>query len=130
MKKINATKKLWKLYSVDRIRYRDAFRDSVIFSINILSTFAEVIPSWKNILNFYKFVSMFYCVQPRCPHCVKIVRFRSFSGPYSVRMRENMDQKNSEYGQFLRSVQIFIESDNFFSQILFIKYLTRKQRMI
>ena len=130
MKKINATKKLWKLYSVVRIRYRDAFSDPVIFGINILSTFAEVIPSWKNIPNFYKFVSMFYCVQLRYPHFVKIVRFRSFSGPYSIRTRENMDQKNSEYGQFLRSVQIFIESDNFFSQILFIKYLTRKQRMI
>ena len=28
--------------------------------------------------------------------------------PYSCRMRENTDQKNSEYGHFLRSV-IFIE---------------------
>ena len=44
-------------------------------------------------------------------HCVKNVRIRSFSGPYfpafelnistySVRMRENKDQKNSEYGHF------------------------------
>ena len=49
-------------------------------------------------------------------HCVKSVRFRSFSGPYypafglnsispySVRMRENTDQKTSEYEHFLRSV--------------------------
>ena len=29
--------------------------------------------------------------------------FWSFSGPYSVPMRENMDQKNSEYGHILRS---------------------------
>ena len=47
-------------------------------------------------------------------HCVKSVRIRSFSGPYfpafrlsispySVRMRENTDQKNSEYGLLLRS---------------------------
>ena len=53
-------------------------------------------------------------------HCVKSVRIRSFSGPYfprnrteyeeitsispySVRIRENTDQKNSEYGQFLHS---------------------------
>ena len=28
----------------------------------------------------------------------------SFSGPYSVQMRENKDQKNSEYGHFSRSV--------------------------
>ena len=47
-------------------------------------------------------------------HCVKNVDIRSFSGlyfpafgilterysPYSVRVRENMDQKNSEYGHF------------------------------
>ena len=28
------------------------------------------------------------------------VRVRSFSGPYSVEMWENTDQKNSEYGHF------------------------------
>ena len=44
-----------------------------------------------------------------CPssniHCVKSVRIRSFSGPYffAFRMRENTDQKNSEYGHFSRS---------------------------
>ena len=31
-------------------------------------------------------------------HCVKHVRIRGYSGPYSVRMRENTDQNNSEYG--------------------------------
>ena len=36
-------------------------------------------------------------------HCVKSIRIRSFSGPYSVRMRENTDQKNSEYEYFSRS---------------------------
>ena len=36
-------------------------------------------------------------------HCGKNVRVRSFSGPYSVRMQENKDQKNTEYGHFLRS---------------------------
>ena len=36
-------------------------------------------------------------------HRVKIVRIRSYSGPYSVRMRENTDQKNFEYGHFSRS---------------------------
>ena len=36
-------------------------------------------------------------------HCVKGVRMRSYSGPYSVRMRENTDQNNSEYGHFSRS---------------------------
>ena len=33
-------------------------------------------------------------------HCVRNVRIRSFS--YSVRMRENTDQKNSKYGHFSR----------------------------
>ena len=34
-------------------------------------------------------------------HCVKSVRIRS----YSVRMRENVEQNNFEYGHFLRSAQ-------------------------
>ena len=48
-------------------------------------------------------------------HYVKSVRISSFSGPYFpafglrispywVHMRENMDQNNSEYGHFSRSV--------------------------
>ena len=34
--------------------------------------------------------------------CMKSVRIWSFSGPYPARMRENTDQKNSEYGHFSR----------------------------
>ena len=55
-------------------------------------------------------------------HCVKSVRIRSYSGPYfpavelikihcispySVRMRENTDKNNSEYGHFSRSYADF-----------------------
>ena len=29
--------------------------------------------------------------------------YSEFSGPYSVRMRENTDQKNSEFGHFSRN---------------------------
>ena len=36
-------------------------------------------------------------------HCVKMFGSRSFSGPYSVQMWENMDQKNSKYGDYLRN---------------------------
>ena len=43
-------------------------------------------------------------VNCRSFHCVKSVRIWSYSGPYSVRMRENTDQNNSEYGQVSRSV--------------------------
>ena len=65
-------------------------------------------------------------------HCVKSVRIRSFSGLYfprirtgyveirsiflySVRMWENMDQKNSEYKHFSSSV-------NFFSKVFWWRY--------
>ena len=37
-------------------------------------------------------------------HCVQSVRIQSYSGLYSVRIPENTDQNNSEYGHFLRSV--------------------------
>ena len=37
------------------------------------------------------------------PHYVKSVCIRIDSGPYSVKMRENADQNNSEYGHFSRS---------------------------
>ena len=37
--------------------------------------------------------------------------------PYSVRMRENADQKNSEYGHFLRS-GILTKEDSFFAGFL------------
>ena len=35
---------------------------------------------------------------------MKSVLIRSYSGPYSVRMREYTDQNNSECGRLLRSV--------------------------
>ena len=44
------------------------------------------------ITNFYSSV-----------HCVKSVHIRRLSGLYSVQMRENTDQKNSEYGHFSHS---------------------------
>ena len=43
-----------------------------------------------------------FCVN-QVNHCVKSVRIWNFSGPYSVRMWENTDQKNFEYGHFSRS---------------------------
>ena len=50
-------------------------------------------------------------------HCVKRVRIRSYSGShfriwsissYSVRIRKNADQNNSEYGHFSRSDNLFL----------------------
>ena len=34
--------------------------------------------------------------------CVKSIRIRSYSGQYSVPIRESTDQNNFEYGHFLR----------------------------
>ena len=52
-------------------------------------------------------------------HCVKRVHIPDFSGPYftafglntDLRMRENADQKNSEYGHFSRSGTKLMISD-------------------
>ena len=38
--------------------------------------------------------------EPTHVHWVKSVRIRSFFGPYSVWMRNNLDQRNPEYGHF------------------------------
>ena len=42
-------------------------------------------------------------------HCVKSVHTEIFSGPYSVPMQKNTDQKNSEYGFLSRN---YDENDN------------------
>ena len=39
-------------------------------------------------------------------HCVKSVRIQSYSGPYSVRMRENTDQNNSKYTDTFHAVYV------------------------
>ena len=39
-------------------------------------------------------------------HCVKCFPIQSFSGPYSMKILENTDQENSEYGHFSRSVML------------------------
>ena len=46
-------------------------------------------------------------------HSMKSIHIRIYSGPYfpySVRMRENTDQKNSKYGQFLRSESLYTKT--------------------
>ena len=40
-------------------------------------------------------------------HCMKSVRIRSFSGPYFLSFGHNTNQKNSEYGHFSRSVNLY-----------------------
>ena len=38
---------------------------------------------------------------------MKSVFIRIYSGPYSVQMRNNAGQNNSEYGNFLRSESVY-----------------------
>ena len=52
-------------------------------------------------MKMYAGIFIGYYVKNR--HRVKSVRIRSYSGPYSVQMRENTDENNSEYGHFSRS---------------------------
>ena len=56
------------------------------------------------------------CVKSVCKHCVFShirTEYEEILGisPYSVRIWGNTDQKNSEYGLFLRSEIIWIVSD-------------------
>ena len=51
-------------------------------------------------LSLYLFLFCSEQLFSRWLHCVKSVRVRN----YSVQMRENVDQNNSEYGRILRSV--------------------------
>ena len=54
----------------------------------------------ENILFFKCFRRLRYLFWFLGCCCVKSVRIRNYSGPYSVRMRKNADQNNSEYGTF------------------------------
>ena len=57
--------------------------------------------SWKNS----KIIQCFstFAIFTRHHWVSRSVLIRSFFGPHSVLVRENMDQKNSEYGHFLRN---------------------------
>ena len=59
--------------------------------------------SYKKVLKNAKYQAPSPIPTHLHPHCVESVRIRSYSGPYLVRMQENTDQNNSEYGHFLRS---------------------------
>ena len=63
-----------------------------------------------NILldNFEQFFLAICNIKVLFPTGLRSVRIRSYYGPYSVRMLENTDQNNSEYGQV---VSDFLESN-------------------
>ena len=53
--------------------------------------------------------NVIYCLKstrisgPFFQHLGWVRRFALYKSPYSLQVRENTDQENSEYGQFLRS---------------------------
>ena len=101
------------------------------------------------IVNFKHKLSLFYCtfitsfkqlLKTRLKlHCVKSVCIWSFSGPYSVTMMENTDQKNTEYGHFPRYIRsnvywsvpkktlANIYDETFFQKCFMAKYTKKKQ---
>ena len=101
------------------------YRISLCFSLKLKNKYFYVFVflfAWSEELLYY------YCPQrlrkvSNTEYYVKNVRIRSFSGPYSVRMRKNMDQKNSEYRHLSRSESVekssilslmkMINTDNF-----------------
>ena len=78
--------------------------------------FSQNSVNWEGGVSYLKWVGKYFKrikVTPRPPlsylkesQCVKSVHIRSYSGPYSVRMRENEDQNNFEYEHFSRSEQL------------------------
>ena len=59
--------------------------------------------SYKTNPKIYRLISLLPIIFSKILekiHYVKSVRIRGYSGPYSVQMRKNTDQNNSEYGHF------------------------------
>ena len=101
-------------------RYAD-FQELVLYFPTCSSSVSCFYYWWSNIQRSIEFSLQFkirsFCNLGKTSYYVKIVRIWSFSGPYfpafwvsliispySVRMRENTDKENSEYGHFSRSV--------------------------
>ena len=68
------------------------------------------------VQDLYNWFTVWHSQHEKCPHSVffwsvfsriptEYWEIRSIS-PYSVRMQENMDQKNSEYGHFSRRIKL------------------------
>ena len=72
----------------------------------LVSKFSIKIYSYDQLYNFVIVIDKFFKVL----HHVKSVRIRSYSGPYSVRMKKNTGQNNSEYGHFARNVGLSSQS--------------------
>ena len=74
---------------------------SLIGKLNfVISKNKQIFGKFERKHNTLEVISIF-CIL----HCVKSVLIRNFYGPYSVRMQENTDQKNSKHGHSLRNAK-------------------------
>ena len=77
---------------------------------------------WWNVLTINLILSELFTAW-------KVSKYGVFSGPYSVRILENTDQKNSEYEHFSRSVAFSLSNHsyrNFLFSKSFFKDITNK----
>ena len=94
-------------------------KDYLVFLRNFISFKTASFYIGKSVAIFHPTESRIF-FESSILHCVKSVRIRSYSGPHFpvfglnterkcgilVRMRENADQNNSEYGLFSRSEEL------------------------
>ena len=76
----------------------NAFNDAWTFLYDSLEFLTFSIKLWDKHLNVQILVFLAIHI-----HCVKSVRFWNYSGPYSVRLRENTDRNSTKYKHFPRS---------------------------
>ena len=88
------------IFFMEHVRATASVHENTGFHMNMIFPYSHIRAKYQNV------------------HCVKSVRIRGYSAPYfpavelieihrispySVRMRENTDKNNSEYGHFSRS---------------------------
>ena len=62
--------------------------------------------------------------------CVKSVPIHRFSDPFSVRMWQNTDQKNSEYRQLSRNVDMVKSRNHLYSFIFYVTFPMRTHGLL
>ena len=95
------------------------FTSIICFSYDLLSRLHQHLVAFEQLVHFLSFrKGQFPCAytglgRKRCvKYCVKSASIQSYSAPYSVRMRENADQNNSECEHFSRSEERYFFLQN------------------
>ena len=97
----NMKLKNWRLGSLLHLYFNKLYIQypkPYLFTLSLSLLFFE-----SDIFNIKLFTIKIATGKCSCIHYVKSVRIRNYSGPYSVRMQENTDQNNTDYGHFSRS---------------------------